>query len=538
MSYKVLYRKYRPSFFSDIVDQKFITDTLKESIITNKISHAYIFSGPKGTGKTSTAKVFAKAINCEKPIYGEPCNQCPSCLNFDKSADIIELDAASNNKVEDIREIINNVKLAPANSKYKIYIIDEVHMLTSSAANAFLLTLEEPPSHAVFILATTNPESLPQTILSRCQQFAFSKISKKALIDRIKYVLSQENIQLSEDVIKEIAEISDGGLRDALSVLDQLITLNKPIDINLLNEQFGIVSESVINNLIDAIIKNDISVINEIFYNLKEYGYSEKTFINKFISNLTNKICEIKEKNQFNYENLKQIIFEIIKIDNYKLMFNAYDVIKMIILTNIHKINMDSNDQVSLQKNIDEIVEDEKNNVSFEQKSDTNISREIKKQDETALNLQQVNKISENLVNIRINNSFTDANKKLKSEFEKNKNEILEKIKVDKDLYSLLIDVEVGVVSPTNILFICETDATAQLLNENSTKIINILCLDKKIVFVDKNRWKKLTDEYLKNKENKIKYKYISEPEISEDVSEIENIANNIFGDENLIVEE
>ena len=254
MSYKVLYRKYRPTNFNDIIDQKFITDTLKESIINNKISHAYIFSGPKGTGKTSTAKVFAKAINCTNPVDGEPCGKCESCLNFDKSSDIIELDAASNNKVEDIREIINNVKLAPADSKYKIYIIDEVHMLTPSAANAFLLTLEEPPSHAVFILATTNPESLPQTILSRCQQFAFSKITKKALISRLKYVLDSENISMDDEVISEIADLSDGGLRDALSILDQLITLNKPIDVKLLNEQFGIVSESTILDLVKKLL--------------------------------------------------------------------------------------------------------------------------------------------------------------------------------------------------------------------------------------------------------------------------------------------
>ena len=263
MSYKVLYRKYRPTNFNDIIDQKFITDTLKESIINNKISHAYIFSGPKGTGKTSKAKVFAKAINCENPIDGEPCGKCESCINFDRSSDIIELDAASNNKVEDIREIVNNVKLSPSSSKYKIYIIDEVHMLTPSAANAFLLTLEEPPSHAIFILATTNPESLPQTILSRCQQFAFSKISKKALVDRLKYVLQQEKIDLKEDILREIADLSDGGLRDALSILDQLITLNKPIDAELLNEQFGVVSESVINNLTEAIVTKNADEINK-----------------------------------------------------------------------------------------------------------------------------------------------------------------------------------------------------------------------------------------------------------------------------------
>ena len=333
MSYKVLYRKYRPSNFNDIVDQKFITDTLKESIINNKISHAYIFSGPKGTGKTSTAKVFAKAINCENPIDGEPCGKCDSCLNFDKNPDIIELDAASNNKVEDIREIVNNVKLAPAGSKYKIYIIDEVHMLTPSAANAFLLTLEEPPSHAIFILATTNPESLPQTILSRCQQFAFSKISKKALIERINYVLDQEKIKLDSEVIKEIADLSDGGLRDALSILDQLVTLNKPITAELLNEQFGIVSESVIINLVDYIANGDITNIDKVFESLKEFGFNEKSFVNKFISVLTNRICTIKDSDRVN--SLKNIVFETIKIDNFKVNFNYYDVIKMIIVSNI-----------------------------------------------------------------------------------------------------------------------------------------------------------------------------------------------------------
>lgn len=530
MSYKVLYRKYRPTNFNDIIDQKFITDTLKESIINNKISHAYIFSGPKGTGKTSTAKVFAKTINCENPIDGEPCGKCESCINFDRSSDIIELDAASNNKVEDIREIVNNVKLAPSGSKYKIYIIDEVHMLTPSAANAFLLTLEEPPSHAIFILATTNPESLPQTILSRCQQFAFSKISKKALVDRLKYVLQQEKIDLKEDILREIADLSDGGLRDALSILDQLITLNKPIDAELLNEQFGVVSESVINNLTEAIVTKNADEINKIFESLREYGFNEKTFINKFISSLTTRICSILPEDGIDIKDLKNIVFEIIKIDNFKVNFNFYDVIKMIIFTNVSFENSNNNIQKKVEIKVEEKL-DEK--AVSEQKI---ISQEIKKEKNNN-NLPIVNDKNAEIIKIRINNSFTNANKKLKSELESKIDELFAKVKNDKNLYSLIIDAEIGVVSPTNILFVSSTDASAKLLNENDKLLSEYFEIDKKLVFVDSGQWKNLVKEYKSNIENKVKYEYIEEPTTVEKSSEIENIASDIFGNE-IIVEE
>lgn len=532
MSYKVLYRKYRPQSFNDIIDQKFITDTLKESITNNKISHAYIFSGPKGTGKTSTAKVFARAINCMNPIDGEPCGKCDACLNFDKSSDIIELDAASNNKVEDIREIINNVKLAPTDSKYKIYIIDEVHMLTQSAANAFLLTLEEPPSHAVFILATTNPESLPQTILSRCQQFAFSKITKKALVSRIKYVLDQENIVLSDEVINEIADLADGGLRDALSILDQLITLNKPIDVNLISEQFGIVSETVVKNLVDAIVNNDISSINNIFDSLNEYGYNEKTFINKFIATLTKRVCGLAYDKQSDITKFKNIVFEIIKVDNFKVNFNYYDVIKMIIITNISLDNQNkSNKSIISNKSMNECTKIES------QKEVQNISQEINEETKNDDNLPKVNK-NNDILKIRINNSFANADKKMKTELVNEKDELFEKIKNDNNLYSLMIDVEVGVVSPTNILFVCDSDASSELLNENSEKIAEILELNKKLVFVVDKEWKKLAENYAENYKNKVVYQYIEEPNISTPSSEIENIASDIFGNDNIIVEE
>lgn len=540
MSYKVLYRKYRPSNFNDIVDQKFITDTLKESIINNKISHAYIFSGPKGTGKTSTARVFAKAINCLNPIDGEPCCKCESCLNFDSNPDIIELDAASNNKVEDIREIINSVKLAPNNSKFKIYIIDEVHMLTNSASNAFLLTLEEPPSHAVFILATTNPESLPVTILSRCQQFAFSKISKKALVKQIKYVLSEEKVEMEDTIIDEIANLSDGGLRDALSILDQLITLNKPINIDLLTEQFGIVSDSSIENLINYILNNDINKIQDSFNQFRDYGISEKSFSSKLICFITRKICSLKQENCVDkISQLKSIVYELLKVDFYRSNFNYYDISEMIIISNLELNMKNISQEINLKDNKQENLE---NKDKFTQSQQINISsepNEITQQEPKEEKIPVSNKkekCNSNIIDIRINNSFYKASKIMKKHFEEKFDDISSLLKNDTDLYSLFIDLGVGLVSPTNVLLYTDTEATANLLNNKSEILSEKLGSKKKYVFVSKDKWNDLKENYIKNKDI-VDYEYIEEPVIQKS-SELEDIANDIFGENNIIMED
>ena len=547
MSYKVLYRKYRPSKFEDIIDQKFITDTLKESIISNKISHAYIFSGPKGTGKTSTARVFARAINCENPIDGEPCGKCDSCLNFESNPDVIELDAASNNKVEDIREIVNSVKLSPNNSKFKVYIIDEVHMLTNSASNAFLLTLEEPPAHAVFILATTNPESLPKTILSRCQQFAFSKISKKALINRIKYVLNQEKIQMSEDIIEEIASLSDGGLRDALSILDQLVTLNKTITMDILTEQFGIVSEKSVSDLIEAIINNDIEEVRNSFNKFKEFGINEKSFVSKFIELLTTKICELKEQNNDECVRiLKNIIFEIIKIDYLKTNFDFYDIIEVVVITNlVNKQEKIISQEIKPKKSDDDVPQETTKTGVISNQDETCLTKiekntDIEKQTLSSESDQEPKqdsllKVNNTIIDIRINNSFCNASMQLKKELKNNFADISGKIKNNNELYSLFVDLDVGVVSPTNVLFVTETEATANLLNENENVIEEALELNKKLVFVDKKSWENITDEFKKNKSTK-KYNYVEEPML-EAIDPFENMAKEIFGN-NIVMEE
>ena len=255
MAYQVLYRTYRPTKFSEVVDQEYIIKILKNSIKNNKLAHAYLFAGPRGTGKTTIAKLFSKAINCEH-FNEEACDNCPSCLAYKKNnhPDIIELDAASNNKVEDIREILEQVPYAPIIGKYKIYIIDEVHMLTDQAFNALLKTLEEPPAHVIFILATTDPQKIIPTVLSRCQRYNFSKISNPNIKKKMIEILEKEKINYENKALDEVAILSDGGLRDALSILEQILSYNNEgIYLTDIRKIFGLsTNEEKINLLINA----------------------------------------------------------------------------------------------------------------------------------------------------------------------------------------------------------------------------------------------------------------------------------------------
>jgi len=262
MGYTALYRKFRPLTFSEIVGQEHITRTLKNQIIANRVGHAYLFNGGRGTGKTSAAKILSRAINCLNPKEGEPCNECEICKGAINGSltDIVEMDAASNNSVEDIRSIREEVNFLPTKAKYRVYIIDEVHMLSTGAFNALLKTLEEPPEHVKFILATTEPQKLPATILSRCQRFDFKRISNDNIIKRLKIVCKESDIEITDEALNTIAVLSEGAMRDALSILERCIQDGEnKIDEDKIKDLVGIPKITYINNIVESIFKYDIN---------------------------------------------------------------------------------------------------------------------------------------------------------------------------------------------------------------------------------------------------------------------------------------
>ena len=314
MNYKVLYRKYRPDGFDTLIGQKHVVEILKNSIKEQKLAHAYLFSGPRGTGKTSTARILAKSVNCLDNKNGIACEKCENCLSFNGNPDIIEIDAASNNGVDEIRELINNVKIMPTSLKYKVYIIDEVHMLSQSAFNALLLTLEEPPEHVIFILATTNLESVPITIVSRCQRFEFHRITDKDIVERLKFVCDEENIKYEDDGLKEIAILADGGLRDALSILDQLSKNEEVITSTLVANEIGSISNKKIEDLVQSLGENDILNIEKIFDELQSSNLNYKVFVKKVIevlSNLGVKLLTSPEVSRLSFDDCKNLVLEL-----------------------------------------------------------------------------------------------------------------------------------------------------------------------------------------------------------------------------------
>ncbi len=279
MSYQALYRVWRPRKFQDVVGQTHITRTLQNAIIQEKFSHAYLFSGPRGTGKTSAAKIFAKTINCEHAPVKEPCNECAACRGIQDGSisDVIEIDAASNTSVDDIREIRDKVKYASSVVPYKVYIIDEVHMISVNAFNALLKTLEEPPKHVVFILATTEPHKIPLTILSRCQRFDFKPISNQAIVERMQTIIGTENISVSSEALETVALAAEGGMRDALSILDQAISYSEEsVELEDVLAVTGGVSQQILNRIVMAMYERNVEdalrLLDELIQNGKDPG--------------------------------------------------------------------------------------------------------------------------------------------------------------------------------------------------------------------------------------------------------------------------
>ncbi|MGL5379651.1 DNA polymerase III subunit gamma/tau [Clostridium sp.] len=317
MAYTALYREWRPKTFYDVVGQEHITTTLKNQILNNRIAHAYLFCGTRGTGKTSTAKVFAKALNCLNPIDGEPCNECDMCtkINNGLAIDVTELDAASNNGVDKIRDIIDDVKYPPQEARYKVYIMDEVHMLSTGAVNAFLKTLEEPPNNVIFILATTDPQKLPITILSRCQRFDFKRINNNEIIARLRKIVTDQHVEADDKSLNLIARVSDGAMRDSLSILDQAISMGDgEVQYDSLVSMLGLVTNEHLFTLTSAIIQRNIEksmkIIDDVVYAGKDIYLFIKDLVahyrNILMAKVTNNPEEVLDMSEENIKLVKE----------------------------------------------------------------------------------------------------------------------------------------------------------------------------------------------------------------------------------------
>lgn len=541
MEYISLYRKYRPKTFSDVVGQEVVVKILKNSILNNKISHAYIFSGPRGTGKTSIAKIFSKAVNCLNTTDGDLCNNCENCLqNIDEEIDIIEIDAASNNGVDEIREIRNNVKLMPVHLKYKVYIIDEVHMLSTSAFNALLKTLEEPPKHVIFILATTEFNKIPATVISRCQKFDFKKITNKQIEDRLKYILEQEKKSLNGEVISLIAKLSDGGLRDAINMLDQVISLEKEnVTVDDVYNLIGDISEKNIIILLENIVSGNIK---ETLKNINEYYEEGKNFINiceRLQLLIRNIIIFNNTDNYFDKEYEKKLLdFSHIELEYCEKMsdelFNLINELKRTnnqkIITEISFLKMCLMQNKKEEKNIDKI--ETKNNSK---NNEIPIIIEEKQNEEKEKNKS-----------IKINNVFCGPSKELKNNFVKNYEKLKEflSIKEYNSLVNLLLKATPQIVTETNVLFTFKNNFDIVLFDNKIEEIQDLLrkIFGKKysVVAVNNEEYSNILKEYKKNIDSGKIYKYIEEPHIEtkdNKNTKIENTAETLFGKDCIIVE-
>lgn len=346
MAYQALYRKWRPRTFDSVVGQEAITDTLKNAIIRNKVSHAFLFTGPRGTGKTSCAKIFAKALNCLNLQDGEPCNECENCKAADSGAmpDIIEIDAASNNGVDEIREIRDKVKYAPTQGKYKVYIIDEVHMLSIGAFNALLKTLEEPPEHVVFILATTELQKVPATIISRTQRYNFKRISKQNLVDRMKFILEQENIPYEDSALQVIAQVADGGMRDSLSILDQLLSFEKEkVEYKDALNITGYAARETTEQLFLNLLNQKVSESLDLSHKLLQDGATAKNLLSELISLATETMLVLKanKDSEFLTKDFTNQITTVPEKRYFQLITAANEALNDLRFTNQEEIPLD-----------------------------------------------------------------------------------------------------------------------------------------------------------------------------------------------------
>ena len=522
--YQALYRKYRPKNFDEIVGQDIIKKTIINEINNNKISHAYLFCGPRGTGKTSIAKLIAKLINCTNQKNGIPCEKCTTCINHKNNVDIVEIDAASNNGVDEIRELKSKVNLLPANSKYKIYIIDEVHMLSIGAFNALLKTLEEPPAHVIFILATTEINKIPITIVSRCQRFDFNRISNKKIYERLKYIAETENINIEDNAVIEISKLTDGGMRDAIGILDKLISYTtEKITAHDVHEINYTVTTDDLYKIINMIYKNKVTEYINFIDDLDNRGKDLIKLVDELMFAIRdiligNKKTEIPVNNLLEYINLLNELSYKMKLTNYpKILLETFIIsINKSIPNNINK-----NDETIETKEEQHKEELKVDSIEEEKKKEKVVSNEIMTNQEVYDNserkiIKDINSLEE-LKKIRINNTLSVCDKLLLNELKEKWKQISE-YSVNQ-IYGvqagMLLDSEVTVVSDKNILVVFPYQSMANRANDEIPRIEeilkNVFNKDYKFIALSNSEWNLVKREYIKNLKNNIKYNYEEE---------------------------
>lgn len=540
MEYVALYRKYRPKKLDEIYGQKYIVQIVKNSISNNRFMHAYLFSGPRGTGKTTIAKLLAKIVNCSNLNGFDPCDECDSCklINNKSNPDIIEIDAASNNGVDEIRSIRDSVVLMPSVSKYKVYIIDEVHMLSPSAFNALLKTLEEPPKHVIFILATTEFNKVPETIVSRCQCYDFKRIGVSDIIDCLSNICLKEGIEVDEKVLSLIANYCNGGMRDSIGLLDKLLSYSDIINAELFYDVVGLVDNDIISdlfvNICDANTKNVFDLVEKLVNSGKSIELITEQLL-YYMRNMSvdsvnismKKFTEILEGVSFIYNGLRNSF-------NQTLFFEI-EILKL-----INKFSSESSMEgiEDIDGTLKAISRDE-NSVHEEKVKNT--------ENEKTKNNKQIFVKKRKDYEIVVNNAFALADKNLKNDIVNKWNGFYDYVhnKEFSSFVSYFLDSNVEVVGEKDIILSADYDSIVENGNKNITKLELLFNLvmgkSYNIAFVSVDEWKLLKDKYVSDIKNGKKYNYIEnsennnviiEEEVAENVSDAVKAAKNIFGDD------
>lgn len=559
--YQALYRKYRPQKFKDVYGQDVVIKTLENAITHHQIGHAYMFSGPRGTGKTTIAKILARAVNCLTPVDGETCGKCENCLNsFSKECiDIIEIDAASNNGVDEIRELKNKVNIVPSELKYKIYIIDEVHMLSIGAFNALLKTLEEPPEHIIFILATTDPQKVPITIISRCQCYNFKRIDDISMKNRLQNIAELENFEIEPSVLDEIVYASDGGLRDAIGLLDKiasyksgLITLNDFYDVN------GTLMKSDLTNLVDAIFSNEPKQIIQLIEQFSQNGKDLTQITKQILYFLKDKLLQFyteEEPLEYNEEQVIELVNNINeRMFDIKQAGDVKTYIEIFFLNFVHNSFEKRQEKVENTPKMPEKKEiTEKEVIEAPSKlnsSPLEIKKSMDNMDLTNTNTQDFPKIDHNieknmdLMRIQAHNILATASKTQLLQVKESWNK-LEDFTFDSHIgyvVCYLMDGTLRAANEQSFILSYEYEAMIEKVLPSLEKMVEtfskITTLDKKITLITDAQWNSLREEFIQCKQKGVPFEILEE-KIAEEVMESEkSISSEEITKDSLLEEE